>query len=272
MKNSPSLSNWRSVRAYRQSLAFELEQRHTLRWHSFWIGLLTLLSMWATSFALRLAWSEGLLGIRYALVLAVGYGACLLLIRLWAGYLSGKERVDSGLGDVIGEVLPDIPGNIRVPEAGVQLPKMSSGGGGDFTGGGAQASFDSGSALGHSSNQLVSGAFEAAGAADEGAVVVVPVLAVFAMLVLALTGASLMFSMLFGIDVLLAVTVEVALALTAGRTAYKVAAEDWLQTAVQLTWKPMLGVVVSAMALGFLIDYYVPHAQSASQAIRFMSW
>ena len=263
-----SHSNWRSVRAQRQVLAIELQERHTLRWHSFWIGLLTLLAMGLVSLLLRHFWADGLLGIRYAIVLGIGYGVYLLLIRTWAGYMSGRNQSDGSGADIAAEFVPDIPLGSIGSGSSENLPTFSSGTGGDFGGGGAQAGFDAPSAVGESSEKILSGAAEVVGSADEGAVVVVPVLAVFAMLVLLFTGVSLMLSMLFGIDVLIAVTVELALAVTAGRTAYRIGAEHWLDVAVFLTWKPMLGAVVCAMAFGFLADYYVPHTQSATQVIH----
>jgi hypothetical protein len=266
MKTTQS-SNWRSVRARRQILALDMRERHTLRWHSFWIGLLTLLSMGVASQILRHSWPDGMLGIRYVMILGLGYGVYLLLIRLWAGHMSRRDRSDSSGGDI---PAPDLPLGSGSSNAGRCPVSFESGGGGEFAGGGAQASFDGSSAAGEAGGKLLSGAAEVAGAADEGAIVVVPVVAVFAMLLFAFTGASLLISLLFGIDVLLAVAVELALAVTAGRTAYRVASEHWLNVAVDLTWKPMLGVLICAMAFGFLIDYYVPHAQSAPQAIKLM--
>jgi hypothetical protein len=263
-----STSNWRSVRARRQTLAIEIQERHILRWHSFWIGLLTLLAMSLASILLRHAWADGLLGVRYAIVLGIGYGIYLLLIRAWAGHMSGRDRSDNGWTEVAAELVPDLPMGSWELDAGSHLPTFSSGGGGDFAGGGAQASFDGSSATSEAGEKLLSGAAEVVGSADEGAVVVVPVLALFAMLALLFTGMSLMASMLFGIDVLMAVTVELALAVTAGRTAYRIAAEHWLNVAVFLTWKPMLGAVICAMAFGFLADYYFPKAQSAMQVIQ----
>ncbi len=240
-----------------------------LRWHSFWIGLLTLLTMSMASLLMRHYWADGMLGIRYAMVLLIGYGVYLLLIRTWAGYMSKRGSSDSSANDI---PTPDLPLGSGSSEVSSCPVTFESGGGGDFLGGGAQASFDVPSVAGEASSKLLSGAAEVAGAADEGAVVVVPVVAVFAMLLLAFTGASLLVSLLFGVDVLLAVTVELALAVTAGRTAYRIAAEHWLNVAVELTWKPMLGVVICAMAFGFLVDYYVPHAESASQALKLMRW
>jgi hypothetical protein len=221
--------------------------------------------MSAASLLLRHSFPDGALSIRFATVVAIGYGVYLLSVRLWAGYMSRRSSSDSSGADA---PIPDLPLGSGGTEAGNCTPPLESGVGGDFAGGGAQASFDAPDGAGEVGETLLSGAAEVVGGADEGAVVIVPVLAVFALLTLAFTGAGLMLSLLFGIEVLLAVTVELAIAVTAGRTIYRVATEHWLNVAIQLTWKPMLGVVACAMAFGFLADYFFPGAQSAMEVLK----
>lgn len=264
MKTSPH-SNWRSVRAQRQNLSHHFTQRHSLRWHAFWIGVLTLLSMSISSIVMRHNFPDGALGFRFAIVVSIGYFVYLLLVRLWAGYMSRRTSSDSSANDL---PTPDLPLGSSGSDIVQCAPKFESGGGGDFGGGGAQVSFDMPDAAGEVSEKLLSGAAEVAGAADEGAAVIIPVLAIFALLTLAFTGAGLMLSMLFGIEVLLAVTVELAIAVTAGRTIYRVASEHWLNVAIYLTWKPMLGVIACSMAVGFVADYFFPGAQSAIEVVR----
>jgi hypothetical protein len=258
-------SNWRSVRAHRQALSNHFIQRHSLRWHAFWIGLLTLLSMSIASLLLRHNFPNGALGIRFAIVVLIGYAAYLLFVRLWAGYMSQRNSSDSSANDI---PTPDLPFGSSGSEIGQCAPSFEAGGGGDFGGGGAQASFDGPDATGEVGEKLLSGAAEVVGAADEGAVVIIPVLAIFALLTLAFTGAGLMLSLLFGVEVVLAVTVELAIAVTAGRTIYRVASEHWLNVALHLTWKPMLGVIFCAMTVGFIADYFFPGAQSAMEVIK----
>ncbi len=260
-----SNSNWRSIRAHRQNLTHHFVQRHSLRWHALWIGLLTLLSMSVASLLLRHNFPDGALGIRFAIVVSIGYTVYLLLVRLWAGYMSRRDSSDSSATDV---PTPDLPLGSGGSKTGQCDPSFEPGGGGDFGGGGAQASFDAPDAAGEVGEKLLSGAAEVAGAADEGAVVIIPVLAIFALLTLAFTGAGLMLSLLFGIEVLLAVTVELAIAVTAGRTIYRVASEHWFNVALYLTWKPMLGVIACAMAIGFMADYFFPGAQSAMEVVK----
>jgi hypothetical protein len=246
-------------------LSIHFIQRHSLRWHAFWIGVLTLLSMSITSLLLRHNFPDGALGIRFAIVAVIGYATYLLFVRLWAGYMSRHTSSDSSANDI---PTPDFPTGCGGSDAGQCAPAFEPGGGGDFAGGGAQASFDGSEATGEVGEKLLSGAAEVVGAADEGAVVIIPVLAIFALLMLAFTGAGLMLSLLFGVEVVLAVTVELAIAVTAGRTIYRVASEHWLHVALHLTWKPMLGVIACAMAAGFIADYFFPGAQSAMDVIK----
>jgi hypothetical protein len=218
------------------------------------------------SLLLRHNFPDGALGIRFAIVVLIGYAIYLLLVRLWAGYMSRRSGSDSSASDL---PTPDLPLGSSGSETVQCAPSsFDPGGAGDFAGGGAQASFDAPDIAGEAGEKLLSGAAEVAGAADEGAVVIIPVLAIFALLTLAFTGAGLMLSLLFGIEVLLAVTVELAIAVTAGRTIYQVASEYWLDVALHLTWKPMLGVIACAMAAGFMADYFFPGAQSTMDVIK----
>ncbi|MFY7905418.1 MAG: hypothetical protein ACOVO0_04710 [Burkholderiaceae bacterium] len=256
--NHPHASSWRSIRLRRQQVAAHFTENHSLRWHCFWIASLTLLCMGLASYMLRHTWADGSLGVRYLVVLGVAYGVYLLLVRLWAGYMSRRQHSDSSPDDVP----MDVPSGGAEPHSPCGMPTIQSGGGGDCVGDA------SGPLLSEGSETLLSGAAEAIGSADEGAIVLVPVLAVFALLVAVLSGAGLLVSLLFGTDVLLAVTVELAMAATAGRMLYRVAQENWLDVALGLTWKPMLGIVVCAMLAGFLADYFFPGAQSMTDVLR----
>jgi subtilisin family serine protease len=151
---------------------------------------------------------------------------------------------------------------------------MRSGEGGDFGGAGASGDWDAagasadsaGSALG----DLAGGALEAAGSADEGAVVIVPVVALFLIGAAVLTGAGALAWLYFGWEVLLAVAVELAFSVATARAAMGVEQAGWLSAAVRLTWKPLLGAVLCAVALGAAIDHFIPHAQSLPDALRIL--
>ena len=72
----------------------------------------------------------------------------------------------------------------------------------------------------------------------------------------------------FGSEALLAVAVELAFAYTAARTVVRVEREGWLLAAIRLSWKPLLGALVCAVALGALVDHFVPQADTLAQAVQ----
>ena len=144
--------------------------------------------------------------------LGVGYLVFLGLLRWWAGRLVGERSdFDAGLD------LPDLP----LPRGvGFDAPReFLSGGGGDFGGGGAEGNFDVLPDAASSIGDVAKGALEVAGDADEGAVVVVPVVVVFLGAVLVLLGLGSLLLLFFGWEVLLTVAVEVAFGYVSARTA-----------------------------------------------------
>jgi hypothetical protein len=270
-----NLSNWRSVRLLESRLERDLRQRHVFWLHGLFIGLVTLGLTWGASHAQMLLGVESL-ALRYLVSLGLGYLGYLLMLRLWAGALVRQHRQRDGWGSLDG----CWPGSDGVGYAAPRMPQMRSGGAGDFGGGGASGDFsgaadtpgslDSADAAGGVGN-MVSGAWEAAGSADEAAVVVVPVVAIFLIGCAVFFGAGSLVLMYFGWEALLAVAVELAFSYASARVAVRVVREGWLSAALRLTWKPLLGAVVCAVLLGAAVDYFVPAAHSLPQALRLVS-
>jgi hypothetical protein len=267
MKN---LSNWRSVRVLEGRLERELRQRRNLRLHGVCIGFLTLGMMWAVSH-LQMAMGVDSLALRYLVTLGAGYLAYLLVLRGWAALLVDRRAESGGPDGNWGDVI-DLPGNLPSGSgSNVRLPSIRSGHGGDFGGGGASGDFgdvsdavDAGSGLG----DVAGGAMEALGGADDGAVVVVPVVAVFLVGAAIFFGAGALLMLFFGWEVLLTVAVELAFSYVSARAAVRVVREGWVSAAVRLTWKPMLGALACAVLLGATIDYFIPAANSLPQALK----
>lgn len=261
MKN---LSNWRSVRMLESRLERELRRRHSLRLHGLCIGLVTMGLMWGVSH-LQMVMGMESLALRYLITLGSGYLAYLLVIRVWAAQLVGRENrssSDDHPGD-FPDLLPDFAGG----GGGGSSPDFQSGGGGDFGGGGASGDFglgDAGGGLG----DVAGGALEAVGSADEGAVVVIPVLAIFVIGAAVFFGAGALLLMFFGWEVLLTVAVELAFSYVSARAAVRVVREGWVSAVIRLTWKPLIGAIACAVALGAAIDYFVPAANSLPQAVK----
>ena len=267
-QSSATRSNFRSVRADENALIRRLRQRHVLWLHGWVMGVLTLGVMGLTTTLARHGGVDSL-AVRYALALGAGYLAYLLLVRIWAGMLVRKEDWTDALDPVV-----DLPWPGGGGRSG---PTIESGGGGDFGGGGADASFDlpasgvldgAGEAAASALGDVAGGALEAAGSADEGAIVVIPVLAVFVAAAAALFGAGWLLLAWFGTEALLAAAVELAFAYTAARTVVRVEREGWLLAALRLTWKPLLGALISAVLPGALIDHFAPHADTLADAVR----
>lgn len=246
-----------------------LRTRHALRLHGASIGLLTLGAMWAAS-ALQMALGVNTLALRYAISLGAGYLAYLLILRLWAGWLLKHEERGERAADAL-EALSLVP-----PPGGHPAPQQSScfasGGGGDFGGGGAQGTFPLPNAPqspgGDAATSMLQSAGDALGGADEGAIVIVPVLAVFGAVAVVLLGGSSLLWLAFGWEALLTVAVEVAFAYTAARTAVRMRRQGWLRAAVRLSWKPLLAALACAVAAGALLDHLAPEARSLPQALR----
>ncbi|WP_233584649.1 hypothetical protein [Aquabacterium soli] len=258
----------RRAHASRQQLRAELRQRYWLRAHIAMIALLTLAALWLVS-ALLMHAGVASLALRYSLACPVAYGVYLLLLRWWAGALARRESPLDGL---------DAP-SIELPHgspssAGAHEPSFSSGGGGDFAGGGADAGWDLtaaegiGEGIGNGLGSLAKGAGSVLDGLDEGAVVIVPLAVLLGLIALlgGLIGTGVL--MMFGVEVLLAVAVEVGLASLAGTLAYKGFMEGWLSSALRHTWRGALAVLLLAVALGAVLDRWVPEARSLPHAAR----
>ncbi|MBS0426479.1 MAG: hypothetical protein JSR41_04225 [Proteobacteria bacterium] len=248
------LSNWRSVRLWETQLERDLHRRYSLRTHGVLIGSATLLLMWAIS-AVQLRLGVESLALRYFVTLGAGYTLYLLVLRWWAQRLvEDRADIDPDAGD-LAEVA-DLAGNF-VPS--YQAPLRA---------GARLAGEGSSSASGSGVGDAASGVLDALSGADEGAVVVVPVVAIFLIGAAVVTGAGALALLYFGWDALLAVAIEVAFSYVAARAAVRVTREGWLTAAVRLTWKPLLGALLCAVLLGWSIDHFIPQANSLPDAVR----
>ncbi len=252
---------WISVRLTARDVAHDLEQRHSLRWHGLCIGTLTLLGMLLAAWLQKQA-GVHLLSVRYAITLAVGYGIYLLVLRWWAARLlmtrrsaAAPMRAMPWMWRWTWPIWPAQCPAVAAPAA-PEMPRMSD----------VADSAESGKGLG----DLASGALDGLGGADEGAVVIIPVVAIFLIGAAILAGAGALAMLFFSWDVLLAVAVELAFSVAAVRVATRVEREGWLTAAVRLTWKPLLGALLCAVLLGATIDHFLPQVDSLPEAVRML--
>jgi hypothetical protein len=222
--------------------------------HGWIMGLLTLTVMWVSTNVLCHAGVHSL-AVRYALALGAGYLCYLLLLRIWAGALVRKQERES-LYHL------DLPHISTDPKSTCSKSESCHADGGNF-----DLPAGVGDCADPSLGDAVSGTLDGIGAADEGAIVIIPVLAVFVAVLAAALGAGSLLLVYFGTETLLAAAVELAFTYTVARAAVRVEREGWLLAAIRLTWKPLLGALVSAVLLGALIDHFIPQANTLPAAV-----
>lgn len=206
----------------------------THRWLRLHVGLIALCCLGCLWLVgAVLRWAGvDMLSLRFGLSLAGCYVVYLGLLRLWAAYLLSRE--DDGLDAV------DLA--IDVADAG------------------------------HGLGDAAGSAVEAAGSLDEGAIVLLPLVALvgMALALAALLGAGV--TLLFGVEVLLAVSVEVALAAFAAGLAWRHQRQfergGWLRCALRHTWAGALAFLAAGVGLGAALDHWMPEAESLPHAVR----
>lgn len=232
----------------------DLRERRWVRVHVLLIGLLTFGALWALSHALLRAGVESI-ALRHALALPGAYAAYLGLLWVWARWLLSRDEADIDLS-----AAPDLP---QSGAGAGEVPALRAGGGGDFGGGGASGSFDT-------PGDGLSAAADVAGAADEGAVVLVPLALVVGAAVLLGTALGFAVFGLFGAEVLLGVAVEIAFASAGGALAFKARREGWLGHALRRTIAPMVLVLAATLALGLAVAHWLPQAATLPQALKLL--
>ncbi len=275
---APALRFERSVRA-------DLQQRRWLRLHALAMGSVVFGASWAVSAALLHA-GMGTLALRWPIALLGAYLVFIGLLWLWCRWLLSRDE-----GDAAGDGL-DAAFNLADVLPGGRSgggPVFRPGGGGDFGGGGSTGSFDAASVVpgenslamladlptassdaGSGIGDAVSGVLDAAGSADEAAVVVVPIAVVVGIALLVASALGVAVFGLFGVEVLLGVAVEIAFAAAGGAAVYRAEREGWLLHALGRTWKPMLLLLAIVLTLGLVIDHWLPQADSLPQALRLL--
>lgn len=277
MTSTTKTSSLKSARFNARDMRQSLSRKYSLRWHGFFLGTLTLGITWLASACLLMAGVESM-AIRYGIAFTVGYIAYIGLLRLWAWHVCTPDRSSSdnaGTSEFFVDTLDAlyVPGRNTANAANV----FTSGRGGDFGGGGATGNWDSGGtsesvdAMGDMVGGALSGAGEVIAGSDDGAVVVIPIVAIFIMALLVFVGLGSIAFLYFGSEVLLAVAVQLAFSYTTSNAAVKIARGGWLGSALKITWKPMLGSLLCAVALGFMFDIFVPNANTMVEVVRQLS-
>ena len=200
---------------------------------------------------------------RYPLAVAMAWAMFLFLIWLW---MRSKAQDWLELPDVT-DLLPT--GSSTKPD--LTLP-FRSGGGGDFGGGGASASFDAPSGMGMPQPLADLGegvgdtVGEAVGAVSDGDELMIPLLALVLALGLALASAYLIY---IAPTLLAEVTVDGALSVALFRHLRVQDPQHWLGTAVRRSALPFAATAVLMALCGAGLAAYAPGAQTLAQALRY---
>jgi hypothetical protein len=244
----------------------DLQTRRWLRLHCALIGGLTLLTAWACSHTLMRLGTEAL-WLRYGVAFVVAYALLLLLLYLWARWLLSRDEVDD---------VPQIDGGGGGSRSAGESPAFKSGEGGDFGGAGGGGSFEAPGAdavpdaLAEGAGNAAGSVLEAAGAADEGVLILVPLALVIGIALAIGTALGFVVFGLFGVEVLLAVAVELAIASVGGALAYKAGVEGWLGAAWRRTRGAALVGLAALVVLGAAIDHWLPEARSLPHAVQLL--
>jgi hypothetical protein len=205
------------------------------------------------SFVLLRAGLESM-ALRYPLALGLAYGFFLFLLWLWL-----RTRADD-YADVP-DLAVDLPGRGTADA----LPAFKSGGGGDFGGGGASASFDApGGAADAGLEAPLRSAGEAVGSVVDADELAIPLLAVALALGLALASlyvvyiAPLLFAELL---------VDGALSYALYRRLYGQDPQHWLAHAWRRTRWPFAATAVFLCVSGLALAAYAPGAASLGDVV-----
>jgi len=198
--------------------------------------------------------------LRYPLALCAAYLVFFVLLWLWL-----RTKAED-----YGDVLTPPSGSFSSSggDQWVGPAKLASGQGGDFSGGGASASFDSAAPFNPSSaptadtSSSLDDGFPAVGDADEAAI---PLLVILVVVGLALSSLYIVYSapVLFA-ELLL----DGALSATLYRRLKGLERTHWVETALRRTALPFLLTAVFLTISGWALGSYAPHAQSIGEVVR----
>jgi hypothetical protein len=196
------------------------------------------------------------MGTRYPAALALAYGVFLFLLWVWL-----RTRAEDWNGGDLG----DLPANIDLPEIG--SAPFRSGSGGDFGGGGAEASFDgpASPALDLDKSHEMPSLADAGGDVGGGIDGDLPILVILLALGMALASLYVVWSapVLFA-ELLL----DGALSYSLFRRLRRPERFHWFETALKRTVWPFVLTAIFLCVMGFAMQVYAPEARSLGEVLQ----
>jgi len=270
------------ARAARELNAKQVEQRLLAtsfpRLHMVLILSLAALGTFLSSASLVHMGLESM-GVRYLLAVVGGYVSFLTFVRVWIAYqtrnwsFGRRKPEDLPSQDGNGNLdQPSSDGNLELPsfDGNLELPDLSAlgdlagsagqtfaGGGGEFGGAGASASFDLGS-----NDSGASEALDAVGSADEVLPIVIAVVAV-------LGGLIALGFVVYSSPVLFAeVLLDVAVLSAVYKKNKRHQRNHWAAGVLGRSYKPMLVLAVFAAIFGFAIQSLAPKEKTLGAVLK----
>ena len=259
-KNSrPSHLKITSRAALIERVKRELEHRGYPRLQMFLLVSLTGGAGFLASYGLLYAGLDSL-ALRYGLAVAIAYVVFLLLLWLW---LRTDTRTYDGFDEAVVEILD------ALPERDSRLAQKDLAGEGQFGGGGASGSWDTGS----NAEPLVelpdvplsSQSISDVADADEFAIPLAVVFVVAAVVLTVLLAAA---SVVYSAPILFAeLLVDGLLTATLYRRLRRLEPRHWLESAVRRTFIPFAITAVVAVVGGWALMLYAPGSRTLAEAL-----
>jgi hypothetical protein len=252
----------------KRSLLRSLTRRFFLRFHVTLIVLWTFCWGFATS-KLFLALGSQSMPLRYGVALVVAYLMFLLAVRLWLQYTGhGRYLRNDYHGDVPLDAIPGPGRSPRPRDVGDIHP-----GGGNFGGGGASGSFESGGIADGAADSIAEGTAnsvgEGIGVALEGGL---PGL-VIALVIMA--GAALFMLVSYFVTsapmILVDAAFEALLASGLIRCTRRIDTATWLGAVVRATVIPFFAVFILTLGSAAIAQHYVPQAVTLNDVVTTIS-
>ncbi len=221
---------------------------------------LTALSGFVASFSMLMSGIRWM-WLRYPIAVLVAYAVFLSLIWCWLKLYQRRLNTDSGFLDLPGEIVEGNPSSLLA---------FHGGGGGEFGGGGASASFATDSSTADipaspEPSKIVDGIGFAFDADELILIIVVLGVSLFAIAVAIMTVIS-------APTLLGEVLIDGALGAGLYRHLKKMENRNWLESAVNRTWLPVLGLIIFFAVTGLIFQWYAPDADSIGDVwIQFKS-
>ncbi|WP_129127019.1 hypothetical protein [Geomonas oryzae] len=257
----------------KESFTKDFKKRHSLRFHMSAILVATALSGVLAS-KLFLFLKVDNLVIRYPLAVLFAYLIFFLCIKLWLWYVTPRKETRSNCTDWL-----DIPTPSSSGSGGGDVPSFE-GGGGEFSGAGASASFDAHTTIlsetpiatiSEGSSGIADGVGDAVGEAagalgEEGGLIGIVVLAVLAAVVATILGSAI-YVVSEAPLILSEAAFEGLLAASLVKKARVIDDEDWIGSIFKTTWKPFATTLTVALIAAFILHVYFPEAKKLSEIL-----